>query len=483
MNTKTLKGILLYSLILIGSALAVFALVAIIMFIFPNLRLFGYGMISKKQVKSNSTIISTSQISSNYDLVVSAQNFNVNISTSSNEQISYNLENKCFGASTIQECSVEENISNEVYSIYLVEPSGLVFYRDSYINIVVPETLTYNLTIKTNNGNINASNLKINDLNIETGNGNFTFSKNNSTSLEINKLNISTQTGNFNFKSHFNTVRINNGLTLNANKGDIYFKDLESDVNLIGKDVYFEANNVTAIENGFEANVSNLILNINHLNSSTANSQNSILTASCKIKIKELTGTTGIKSSNGNINITTINNKTIINSSDGNVYIKTAKDYIKVNSNYSDITIEGYEKSANIKSLSGKINANSTCTSFPEYYLTLITTSNGSINHKTAGVPFNIKADNNATIKVKAETFLKKPSLVYKIDAPNSSVTVTYPTYCYFNYLITGDLVDERHFTENGRTNEILLYPTDANKDPSEYPLLKIIANKVNMIS
>ena len=75
------------------------------------------------------------------------------------------------------------------------------------------------------------------------------------------------------------------------------------------------------------------------------------------------------------------------------------------------------------------------------------------------------------------------PSLVYKIDAPNSSVAVTYPKFCYFNYLITGDLVDNRLFTSTGETNEKLLYPTDASKDPSEYPLLQIIANKVNMIS
>ena len=478
MNTKTLKGILLYSLILIGSAFAVFAAIVIIMFIFPNLKLFGYGMISKKETTSNSTAISTSEISQPFDIIVSAGNFDISIYNSNEDSISYSVYNNCLGASNLNSAGVKEEITSSSYTLNITEPSGWVFYRDSNLKISLPENLKYNFIIKSNNGNISISNLQINNLKLNTSDGNFYLSHENQAELELNNVNISTNSGNFNFKSKYENVKINNGLTFSATRGDLLFDNLESDVELVGNDIYFEANTVTTLENGFNANVSNIVLKVfNHLNSSN-DSQNSILTSSCLINIKEITGTSSIKSSNGNITIETIHSSAIIASSDGNVNVNTAEDYIKIDCKYSDITLNEYAKSAYIKSLSGNISAHSTSNDVNNS--TEIITTNGNINHSTNLIPFKITSDGLSNINVEISNFDKEHGLEYLIDAPNSSVKVKYPGNCYFKYLISGNIDTENGdsvFVEN-KNSSPQIHPKDVSNfsgDISKLSLLELI--------
>ena len=470
LNTKTLKGILLYSLILIGSALAVFAAIIIIMFIFPNLKLFGYGMISKKQTLTNSTSISTADASSEFDIVVSANNFDVIITCSSDESISYTLFNNCLGASNIANATANEELTENSYSLNITEPSGVVFYRDSYLKINVPSGLTYNLTAKSGSGNISVSNLNLNNLKIKTGSGNFYISTAEQTNLELNNVDISTNSGNFDFKSKYENVKITNGLTFNANKGDITFKNLESDVELVGKDIYFEANTLKTSQNGFEANVSNIVLKIFHLNSPGGSSQNSILASSCLININELTGTSSIKSSNGTITIGTTNSPTIIYSSDGNVNVTTAKENIKIDCEYSDITLTEYEESAYIKSLSGNISAKSTSEDYTNNS-TKIITSSGSITHETNGVPFEIISKGNSDISVTINKFSYDKDTIkfgnddkasYLIDAPNSSVKVKYSAGYYFKYLIAKNTIIENSINFKSYTTPTIS-PSETN--------------------
>ncbi len=482
MNTKTLKGILLYSLILIGSALAVFAAIVIIMFIFPNLKLFGYGMVSKKETTSNSTAISTSQISQPFDVIVGAGNFDIFISQSTDDSISYTLFNNCLGAANLNSAGVNEEITTSSYTLNITEPSGWVFYRDSNLKISLPANLEYNFIIKSTEGNISISNLQINNLKLTTSTGNFYLSHKDQKDLELNNVNISTNSGNFNFKSKYDNVKINNGLTFSATRGDILFNNLESDIDLVGKDIYFEANNVKTLENGFNANVSNIVLKVfGHLNSSNGSAQNSILTSSSLININELTGTSSIKSSNGNITLGTIHSPAIIYSSDGNVNVNSAEEYIKIDCKYSDITLGTYAKSAYIKSLSGNISAHSTSADINDS--TEIITSNGNITHSTNLIPFKIVSDGLSSINVTISNFDEDHGLEYLINAPNSSVKVKYSPNYYFKYLISGDIdttTGDSIFVENINSSPTI-HPNESSftGDASKLALLKLIVRSL----
>ena len=482
MNTKTLKGILLYSLIIIAVVLLVFGIMILLMFIFPNLKLFGYGMISKNQTITNTNIISTSGVVENYNLAVNAGNFDLSIIGTEDDKISYKVIDHCFGASNVFKSNVKESAQSNGYSLTLTEPNGIILYKNSSFTVYVPKNLIYNLTVKTDGGNINVTNITVDNLNVTTGNGNFYLKEKDITSLTLSSLYIQTNSGAFNFKDYAN-VEVIDELIINSNKGNFLFNNLTADVKINSKDVYFEAINVTTCSKGFEANIKNIVLKIS--NALTSTSQNSILTSSCLINIANLTGTTSIKSSNGDITFGIINSECVIYSSEGNVKIDKAKEYIKVESKYADITVKEFEKNAYFINSNGKITAKST--SLDTFDNTIIRTGAGNVTFETAIAPFNIKCTGTSSVNLTINKFYYGESASdakqYVLEVENGNALVKIDSNSFFKYIAKGD-IDNTHGNSILTPHETaVVYPPNTTLpdgiSEEMLSLLKVIGGKL----
>ena len=452
------------------------------MFIFPNLKLFGYGMISKNQTITNTNIISTSGITENYNLAVNAGNFELSIVGTDDENISYKVIDHCLGASNVFKSSVKEANQENGYSLSLTEPNGVIFYKNSSFTVYVPKNLTYNLTVKTSNGNIKVSDIAIENLNVTTGNGNFYLKETGVSTLTLNSLYVQTNSGAFNFKEYTNTEIID-GLIINSNKGNFLFNNLYADVKINSQDVYFEAINVTTNSNGFEANVKNIVLKIS--NALTSSSQNSILTSSSYINIANITGTTSIKSSNGDINLGIIYSECVIYSSEGNVKVDRAKEYIKVESKFADILVKEFEKNAYFINSNGKTTAKSTSLDASDN--TVIRTGAGDVTLETALAPFNIKCTGTSSVTLIINKFYYGESAAdakqYVLEVESGNALVKIDSNSFFKYIAKGNI-------DNTKGNSVLtphetavVYPPNTalpdGIDEDMLSLLKVIGGKL----
>ncbi len=483
MNTKTLKGILLYSLIIILVVAVVFVLVVAIMFIFPNLKLFGYGMIIRNEKIANDNFVAISDSSLPYNLAINVDNFSLTVNGVDTDKISYVIQDSAFGASKVSNASVVGEKDTNYSAITLIEPVGVVSYKNCAITVNVPKNLTYNLSVKSSNANISINELKLNDLNVTTTNGNFYISQSETDELNLNSLFITTSTGNFDFRSKYNTVNVSNGTQINSNKGNFFFNTLNSDISINSKDIYFEASYLYTKQNGFEANVKNIVLKITKLLDSNS-SQNSILTSSASIEIDEVKGTTSIKSSNGKIRFGKIHDNCIIDSLEGDVSINEALKYIKVKTSNANINVNLFYGIGNFETTkSGNITCNSVSKNANDF--TTITTNSGNITFTTSIAPFRIKSTSNSSISVSLKDLYYASNdedvKTYEIDAENSILSVNITNMKHYMCMAKGEINSSSGDIRIAPSETPQLYPKTGTPSvpESRLPILKVIGKEI----
>lgn len=364
---KILKGVLTYTLILIG-ILAIAGILLFASMAFLNVSLFGYritidssnsyyfdGETTKDGMATlNSSWGKTVDIvinSNNYAVIVSAQDWqdkdfaNDNIRTI----IRTTVADRAFGlvdnAKELKalngETKVKSYLEVEYFTsgsgedkyvskveINLHTPQGILNYRDSYIKVELPvanDKFAYNLTINSGKGNINIKpysydgtakteqlgKLNIKALNITTTSGGLSLyglKENSSGFVDLsNGLNLKTEKGKFDFTEQ-NITMGSSVAKIESNRGDFSFKQFWGGFTIKGENLVFNATESISTNNkNFLYNCPNGTLNIKKLDVGSGLAQ--IVTEYAKVELGEVVGDLSIQATYGDTHI----NKAIAN--------------------------------------------------------------------------------------------------------------------------------------------------------------------------
>ena len=241
---KALKGLLIY----IGIALAILAGIGIvlfaIMFFFPGFKPFGIGLINyNKIIEGDGVSLYDYRDYSNFELNINSKDIDVYVvpvvyEVEANEEkkqeyvpptFDFVLKVDVFGfTNQITEFNVVSEVSAEDDKVKMVvnvsQPNGLITYKESYLNVYVPEKIAYNLIVNTKTANtvIGGKKYKLNiktlSVNSESGDLSFVNMSDENKSLSLDSLNVSTKTGYIDFSS-IEKLNIFGLTTLEANQG------------------------------------------------------------------------------------------------------------------------------------------------------------------------------------------------------------------------------------------------------------------------
>lgn len=190
---KIVKGVLIYTVLIIGICLVLGMLIVGCMFIFPKFEVFGWKVMHKSNdiVKDNH---SSSLASGDYTIEIDAGLHAVNVVMFS-DSTKYVLVNKyddMFGfykGEYNNEVKFEYPANNKI-TISLGSVDGAVLPRKSRIDVYLPHSHEYDLIIRTTSGDININGasskdsvdqLKVKSLDITTTSGDFAWSNVRST--------------------------------------------------------------------------------------------------------------------------------------------------------------------------------------------------------------------------------------------------------------------------------------------------------------
>ncbi|MBQ7352188.1 MAG: hypothetical protein IJW59_04970 [Clostridia bacterium] len=368
---KALKGLLIYIGIILGSILGLAAILVSIMYFVPTFKIAGVGMVHYQKSINNSTI-SLKQYS-DYDevvLSVSSKTIPITILPTDAEEISYKMNLSVFGfASDIVEYKLGKNVEqrdNKLY-IYLntIEPSGWISISGSGVSVSVPSDMKISLVTSTTSGSVSIggskNSLNIDMLSVSTSTGNLNLvnlgSGETEKTLELKSLNLTTQNGTFDL-SGITNIKVLEKVKLVAEDGVFGFNNLFASVNVTGKGVTLNANDISCGDDGFKCITNNVYLNIESLKTSDG-CENSIISENMVLKIKTIVGKTGISTIYGKVDINSINGYAMIENENGSVSIKNAYDTIIITTEMGDISVDSYMKTGKFKSNKGNITVNS----------------------------------------------------------------------------------------------------------------------------
>lgn len=382
---KALKGILVYTGLVIMAIILIGALLVGFLFISKNSTLFGYYFrnvsyqgASHFNLNLSENSVETVKIAlsaKNYNLVVKVDGEKTNLNIYSSSQYFGFLKASKNAKTGKKEAITAPNLimTSKTYdsdsktlslSFSLQEQEGLLSYKDQnnlYITLPYYSTtgkvVQYDLDLTTGNKDIrfvtdtikkkgedkvvplNATSMKL-----TTNKGDVTVSGIGSEigdelkTLNMDNLTISTNGGTFDFTSYEN-VAVETLLRLNSQKANYKFKKLSAKgVEAIGTNVKFEAEAVKCGEKGFLYRSDTGALNIKQLesyetkldvSSDSSNPiykeyiyENTIFTESSDIKLGTVYGKLGVKNTYGNVKITTLVHQASITSKNGNVNIE-----------------------------------------------------------------------------------------------------------------------------------------------------------------
>ena len=236
---KIVKGVLLYTVIIIGIALVIAMLLVGAMFLFPKFEVFGWKIMHKSNETIKDTISKEITSSSVQTIEIDAGLHDVRIHQFEGET-KYILVNKTDDMFGFYKGEYDNKVSidDSKYNKFVISVSsitGAVLPRDSRLDIYVPNSKSYNFIIRTTSGDISldgtTKKLNINSLNISTDSGNFNWKNINSTIFKKGADSYSWQvvgevdTKDENYKKeNYKQVVFINDLKATTNSGTFNFK-------------------------------------------------------------------------------------------------------------------------------------------------------------------------------------------------------------------------------------------------------------------
>ena len=404
---KIVKGVLTYTLILIG----VLLIAGILLFAgmaFLNFPVFGYRvtMATNKPeevltVKLNDVARTIVINSNNYDVKIRPFNDNVNTELNLKARITYidesfglvsngKLINETRSVLEVLYYDAAGNLVTDATQqqsapkivINLATPQGILNYRDSRIFVELPvssDQAKYNYNFEINSGSGDFSIvpyiddlgeynevLTVKGMDIETTTGSATFYglRNTSGVVAFDYLNLKTEKGKFDFTKQ--NISVEGNVKIDSKMGDFAFKEITAGFTIDGENLVFDAEKISTGDKSFLYNCPHGTLRIGELN--VGSQYGEIVTEYAKIDLKKSIGDLSIQATYGNVNID-----------------KSTSGIVDVTTTHGDITLGNTEKSDNI--ISGTVAARSTYGDISARYATegWFTNKKGQINVEYTG--------------------------------------------------------------------------------------------------
>ncbi len=378
---KALKGLMIYVGIVLGSILGLALVLLCVMYFVPSFRIAGIGVIHDNQ-KFEEETINLSEYSGYNDIVVNltSKKIALQVLPVDSENVSFEMKLGVFGISTeIVEYKIVKNVTKQdgKLQIFLnvTEPNGWMTVSTSKLLVKVPAEKSIGVVAKTESGSITIGDtektITLNDLTVTTTKGDLNLVNlgkgSSEKNLTLNTMNLTTGTGTFDL-SDIENLTVLNTIRLTSTDGKFKFNKLYASVDVTGKGVSIEAEQITCGENGLSFVAENGMFKINKL-SSPIGAENTIIADNISLfEINDITGKTGIVTNYGDISIDLIRDYTIIENENGDVSINTANNTIDITTYFGDINVNAYYATGRFSSVKGSITVNNKGDFADEYY-------------------------------------------------------------------------------------------------------------------
>ncbi|MBR4999245.1 MAG: hypothetical protein IKY10_05125 [Clostridia bacterium] len=457
-----MKKIWKYITISLLLTLGLFCVGILYIFFVPGASLFNITYINmNSNKKSNEYLADTVS-----NIVLNSRAYEIKVYYSEEETIYLKAHANSFGfvhkANNVFDLKQKLDYSTLTFTI--TEPHGFATSNDSYIELFLPETQTYNLTISNYKAKttIISPKVKINNLNYTTTKGEFNFSKG-----EINgNLNLKLNKGDF--KISKDVITNENDLTLSITKGSFSARNSTlGDVSItynergkinLGACKDIRSNNkssggqITATKaQHVSITAGDTILSFNEVTHAVSID----LKKSGRVTIKKLSGVSSINTNSGNINLETTLSPLTAKSDSGNINISDAYSKISLTSNYGNSNVKfsesapSYKDNSSSRVLYANIKNGTLTASGVEHV--------GEVNEATDSATGGIKIRGNGRVSLRMDAiygvnsvagndgnlrivFNKSSSYVLNTQSAGGSVRVNLTQISEYNGYTTKDL-------------------------------------------
>lgn len=428
---KIIKGVLIYTMLLIGGALIIGMALIGCMFLFPNFKVFGWGVMFQSNklvtdIKSENFSPQPEDSNKVITLDIDAKLHDVEIYqfSDSTEYISIQKYDDMFGLmkgsrdnydGSVTLDKVEDNIEDH-YKIETKAIEGAILKRTSRIIVYVPNRQNYVFNISTTNGNITingglkevagkvetATNLKVVGLNLKTTSGDFSWNNiyNKEKVVSLNTLIAKTNTGKFDFTlgDDITLKSTDNQYYLECKRGEFLFNNIDADkVNIVGDDVLVRANKLHT-EKSFYFNAPSGFFDVATLTNNDKG-LSTIITNNIDVKLDTVNGELAITTTYGDITVNKTMSNATLKSIHGNITIGEAKSSLSAISEHGDITVGKYSAKVYLKNKHGKIVATFDTDADRNYNnASTMINEEGSITANKLILPTNLTTTSGGTI-------------------------------------------------------------------------------------
>lgn len=475
--SKILKGVLVYSILILGALVVVGGATIGVMLLSSTgdkpLELFGYKAIFVSKVLRDDVGLSTEEFANNsvINININAGDYGVNVrefDTLTN-QVAVRKRDTVIGLyegefqkevytnvtrhkETIEIMGqpVEVPLNEYTIDITVVQPSGFMLYGGSYITVSLPSyaDFVYNLNIVTTSGSVDIDgsndiiegetdyNIIVGSLSVTTKTGDLSIFKiNNAQSSQenemvLNTLYLSTGSGTFDL-SNIDTVRLGspseeNPINIISKRGKFVFNKVYGAMNMVGQDqMSLEAKEIYTSGFGFNYDSDYGYFKIEKLNVGVY--ENSINTTNVNIDIKEIIGELRIVTRNGKINIDKAHNSINLKSTSGNIVVKEALGHITAETSKGDILVSKYNLSALFISQSGYVEANYNGDEANPTNLTTVQVDTSFVKLTNIYNAIDIKSTGSVNVKLYFQP-LTQEEITHKVDIKAGKVELHFNT-------------------------------------------------------
>ncbi len=481
--SKILKGVFIYTFIILGIVLILGMLVFGIMFMTADsdtpFALFGYKAIYVVNGEQPNQLVQTIDYENGdvLNLTINGGNFHVfvtqagdtteNIVVKKTDQL-FGLYKGTYNPQAVTSVTKEEGIIKA--TITAPQLNGLVSYGESYIQVIVPDEKEFvlNLIVENTGGDVTidgtitnkpTKKIIINTLNVTTTTGDLNMKAIGSlnetehenteqTNVTLNGIYFKTDGGNFDLSninrltipSSPSTDVITDTIEINSKRGDFKFHDVVSSMNIHGEDVRIDANIINTNERGFTFNSPNGFFKIKEL-ITTGIAANVITTNVVNVDIETVTGETAITTTYGNISIKTLNNNATLESTNGNITVSiVAKGNLTAISKFGKINVQAYESNAYFKNEKGSITATYVGEAVNAEEKTEIVSKDGAIALGGILNSTDITTTGSATVTLTFAQLAQTGNITHKITLNKGSATLKMQAVSPFKVKASGNV-------------------------------------------
>lgn len=532
--SQTLRGLIIYTIVLAVIGTVVGAILLGIMYFTANtanpISVFGYHVVSQRGHRQD-VVVDVTGFRASQNIVINNGGFPVNVvldQTDENPGIVIEKYDNVFGIVKNEynpDVVADVNSDEETVTINIPKLNGFTLYSNSLVTITLPahEGNIYNINVNSDSGKVLIDGkftqtinnekvdnkdryLKVSNLSVETGSANFeilnlsslkSLTENDNEAnypIIFEKISLKTNTGYFNFKgienlkvAALNEVEDesngNNFVLYEAKKTDLLFNNLYSPFEVHADDIRVEANTIDTLGKTLNFNSKKGYFKINTLVLNESASSR-LIAERTNIQIENITGgSTTIATTYGNINISSLKGLANITTTEGNVHIKSAEKSIEVESKLGEIRVDEYADSSIFKNEKGQIIATFSSENGIDGSTTTVETASGAVTLNKITENVNVTTTGRSSVTVNFAAL--KEGLTNNFDLRTGKLTINIPAANAFAITFDGNLnfvsgvVASENIKNKLKLNEKVSFFTGAVTGTENHIVIKANAAKV----